>query len=370
MIKIFSYGWHTAHQHSLCSVPGTHFSYISNRVKPSWNESCRPWPNNLDIVDHYEPGKYDLAILHVDQQCLFGGLKGVPYRECNKMINDIPKIVINHGTPHFQNHPPEMIARMMKDSIGDNLMIVNSHEARKEWGFGEVIVHGLDPKEWKVSENDKTTDRITTVLSPGNSSGDHSQDGWAEYYDRYLFDAVRGNVDVVWVGKDKKFENFEDYRKFLAESLIYFNPTRFSPMPRSRTEAMLLGCCVVTTPYHDADRFITHGVNGFLFKTEKEAVKILKHLKKNTGLAVKVGMAGRETALEIFSKKRFDQEWLEKIKKVKRGEILPNNVTNLKSTLLDLYSLMGREEKKDEIGRLLDVILKDHIKDLYDRYNT
>ena len=148
MIKIFSYGWHCAHQYELCKFPNTHFFYIKNRIKKEWTTENRPYPKNLDVVDHYEKGKYDLAILHIDQQCLFGHPKGIPYKECNKMIDDIPKIVINHGTPHYQDYPQDMIARRMKEAIGDNIMVVNSYEATKEWGFGKVIHHGLDPKEW------------------------------------------------------------------------------------------------------------------------------------------------------------------------------------------------------------------------------
>jgi hypothetical protein len=64
----------------------------------------------LKWATHYEPGKYDLAILHVDQQHvdpLIG--KGQLYRALDKIIQDIPKLVINHGTPMWDERYTEDI---------------------------------------------------------------------------------------------------------------------------------------------------------------------------------------------------------------------------------------------------------------------
>lgn len=372
MLKIFSYGWHTAHQYELCKLPDTQFHYIKNRIRPEWTTQCRPYPKNLDIVDHYEPGKYDLAIMHIDQQCLFGHPKGIPYKECDKLVQDIPKIVINHGTPHYQDYEPEMIARRMKEAIGENIMVVNSHEARREWGFGKVIHHGLEAKEW--IDNPEKEARIITTLSPGNAQGDHSQDGWAEYYNRVFFDRIKEQVPIIHIGQDVKFDNFREYREYIGKSLIYFNPTRHSPMPRARTEAMLSGACVVSTPYHDEETFIENGVNGFIVKSEKEAVKILKWLLKNPDKAKEIGQRGKETALRIFSKKKFQEEWLALIKQVFESGWLPKELVDLREKLLDLYQMVYfspnnlEKQTKTSFESLLGVVLKDHNKRLIEKY--
>ena len=65
---------------------------------------------NVNWVDHYEPGKYDFALIHLDQQCMDEPLwqrgKGSLFRELNEVITDIPKIVINHGTPYYPEKFP------------------------------------------------------------------------------------------------------------------------------------------------------------------------------------------------------------------------------------------------------------------------
>lgn len=372
MLKIFSYGWHTAHQHELCKLPDTHFYYIKNRIKPDWSTANRPYPKNLDVVTHYEAGKYDLAILHIDQQCLFGHPKGIPYNECNKMIKDIPKIVINHGTPHYQDYEPEMIARRMKEAIGDNFMVVNSYKAAEEWGFGKVIQHGLEAEEW--IDNPVKENRIIVTISPGNAEGDHTKDGWAEYYNRFFLDKVKEQVPITHIGSDITFDNFQAYKEYIGSSLIYFNPTLHSPMPRSRTEAMLSGACVVTTPFHDADTFIENGVNGFIVKTEKEAVKTLKYLLDNPEKAKEIGQRGKKTAMRKFEKKRYQAEWLDFIASVFDSGWLPIELSELKNKLMDLYQIIYfspnslDKQTKTSFESLLETVLKDHNKRIIEKY--
>ena len=73
----------------------------------------------------------------------------------------LPKVAICHGTPQFygQYNPsydkPDLMQviepapQMLVDYLGDTLVICNSHQAQREWGFrrSEVIWHGFDPTE-------------------------------------------------------------------------------------------------------------------------------------------------------------------------------------------------------------------------------
>jgi len=127
------------------------FHYLENNVR-RWTEySARPepstWltPDEFEWVTHYEPGKYDVAILHTDQQHTDPRIgKGQLYRQLNAVIQDIPKIVINHGTPMWDEFYTEdvvinggmvhtnkgqIVLDGMKKLIGDNFMVVNSYVA-------------------------------------------------------------------------------------------------------------------------------------------------------------------------------------------------------------------------------------------------
>jgi len=343
-IKIFGHAWHTAHQHAIITAfPEYNFYYIKNVIK-RWSEQARPIPKNLFFVDHYEPGEYDLAILHVDQQCLYGDKKGIPYKMLDGIIKDIPKIVINHGTPHFQDKDPEELKEEMRKLIGDNLMIVNSKQAWKEWGFGKYIIHGISAVDFKPVI--KKENRIITSLSPSN---DLKRDGWAAYYNRYFFRDVKEKIDILHIGQEKKFNCYKEYRSYLAKSLIYFNPTKESPMPRSRTEAMLAGCVVVSTPYHDWDEYIVNGKNGFLISGDDvdEAVELLKWLQRNPVKAAKIGAEGRKTAMYHFDPMRFRKDWQELIKKTLGNEIVGRETKELKKQIEDLvYLIPGAHENR------------------------
>ena len=287
-------------------------------------------PKHLNWVTHYEKGKYDLAILHVDQQCLLSDLgKSVLFKEVRKQITDIPIIVVNHGTPTYperfnqcakeagmgesEQAGIEWARKEMKKLLeGIDAMVVNSYQAAEEWGWGIPIIHGLDPDEWWDSPKEP---RIVTFISPGGMGN--------KYYGRLLFGETRNilrekyGMELVWIGEEKQCKNWDDYRDFLGRSLIYFNPTFGSPMPRTRTESLMSGCCVVTTKYHDADKFIKDGVNGFLIKNNPEdAAKRLAWCMEHYKECIEIGKRGRKTAIEKFHISRFKNEWMELINKV------------------------------------------------------
>src|SRR3990167_7189312 len=106
-VKIVDCSWHGAHGFELLKFPNTKWFYVSNNVRPDWSKQVRgDPPKNLSWVPYYEPGKYDLAILHLDQAsvCRDGRIsKGKNMLTCdlNDEIQDIPKIIINHGTPYW-----------------------------------------------------------------------------------------------------------------------------------------------------------------------------------------------------------------------------------------------------------------------------
>lgn len=331
-IRVFSLPWHIAHQYELLKLsPEVEFTYLINYAR-KWGEQARPMPEHLKWTTCYEPGKYDLAILHVDQQCLSPKLsvgKAGVFRQIRSQIKDIPIIVINHGTPVYPEafmqlaeqagfkateQGAEEWARIeMKRLLeGVSEMVVNSHQAQEMWGWGKAIIHGLDPSEWWNSVKEP---RITTFISAAGIG--------QKYYGRRLFQRTREallekyGIELVWIGQDKYCGSFDEYRDFLGKSLIYFNPTFGSPMPRTRTEAMMSGSCIVTTKHHDADKFIEDGVNGFLVKDNPEhCAKVLADLTFDYKKAYAVGQQGRKDAIKLFNVERFKAEWLELIKSV------------------------------------------------------
>lgn len=293
--------------------------------------SPRPEPttwltqDEFEWVQWYEPGEYDVAILHVDQQHTDPNIgKGWLYRDLNEIITDIPKIVVNHGTSMWdEQYTEDMVINGgsvmtpkgekkligMKEKIGDNFMVVNSYDAVERWGWGYPIIHGMDAEEWFDLPKEP---RVTVMISPG---------GLDKYYNRQLLTYIKGrvkertNLDVQHITVNYKCHDWNDYRDFLGRSLIYINPTLDSPMPRARTEAMLSGCCVLTSRHHNADEFIQDGVNGFILPDNPEnyADLIFDLITKDYAKAVQIGQNGKESAKKLFSSDRYHKQWYDLI---------------------------------------------------------
>jgi glycosyltransferase involved in cell wall biosynthesis len=324
-LKIFGAVNHVGNQYEMLKLADKYpveFTYLENNVRRWSRYSARPMPDHLKWATHYEPGKYDLAILHVDQQHTDPNIgKGQLYRAMNEIITDIPKIVINHGTPMWDEMFTEDLVinggnivgnrgtkRMigMKELVGDNFMIVNSYESVDRWGWGYPLIHGMQADEWFDLPKEP---RVTISLSPG---------GLDKYYNRQLLSAIKGEVkdrtglDVWHITVSYEAKDWLDYREILGSSLIYINPTLDSPMPRSRTEAMLSGCCVLTSPYHGAEDFIQHGVNGLIVPDNpiSYAKAIGTLVNECYGDAIRMGQEGKKTAQSLFNLDRYlDDLW-------------------------------------------------------------
>lgn len=342
-LNIFGVVNHVGNQYEMLKLAKKYpvkFHYLENNVR-KWTEfSARPEPttflssDEFEWVTHYEPSKYDLAILHVDQQHTDPRIgKGWLYEDLNELIQDIPKMVINHGTPMWDDfytedlvinggevHTIKGLVKLtgMKEKIGDNFMVVNSYEAVDRWGWGYPLIHGFDPEEWFDKPKEP---RVVLSLSPG---------GLDKYYNRELVTAIKGAVkektglDVFHVNVNVKFEqdNWTQYRNFIASSLINISPYKDSPMPRSRTEAMLSGACVLTSKYHGAGDFIEHGVDGFIVPDNplSYANSIHHILNGSYRDAVAIGQRAKAKARKLFNNERYHADLYDLILKVSNGE--------------------------------------------------
>lgn len=298
------------------------FTYLENNIRKWTRFSGRPIPKHLKWATHYEPGKYDVAILHVDQQHTNPNIgKGFLYRDMNEVIQDIPKIVINHGTPMYDEYytedmvinggtietskgPKEILG--MKKKIGDNFMIVNSYESVNRWGWGYPLIHGIDSKEWWSLPKEP---RVCVLVSPG---------GLDKYYNRPLITAIKAavkeksGIEIIHpnVNLNLDSDNWLQYRELIGSSLISIFPFKDSPMPRARTEAMLAGNCILTSKYHNADEFIQHGRNGFIMPDNPKSYAETIHLLINECYqdAVKMGEEARKTAIRYFNPEQYQKD--------------------------------------------------------------
>lgn len=348
-IKIFTALNHLGNEYELLKMTKKYpvkFYYLENNVR-RWSEySSRPNPSTwltedeFEWVTYYEPGKYDLAVLRNDQQHadpLIG--KGQLFRSLNQVVQDIPKICINHGTPMWDEFFPEEIVKfggtahtrrgereidgikqLVKDCV---IMLVNSYDAVDRWeGVHENIyptIHGMDSEEWFDLPKEP---RVVLPVSPG---------GLDAFYNRSLCTAIKSEVmersglTVIHPNVNISFDgdNWKQYRQFLGSSLITIFPFKDSPMPRSRTEAMLSGCTILSSRYHGADEFIEHGVDGFIVPDNplsyaKAIHELINGCYKE---AIEMGQKAKEKAKKLFALERYHEDMYYIFNEVANGKV-------------------------------------------------
>lgn len=320
-LRIFGVVNHVGNQFEMLKLADHYdceFTYLENNVR-RWSEySPRPVPKHLKWATAYEPGKYDVAILHIDQQAADPAIgKGQLYRQLNEIITDIPKIVINHGTPMWDEvftedvviNGGEFISRKgtprridgIKSIVGDNFMVVNSYHAVERWGWGYPLIHGMGVDEWWDLPKEP---RSLVQLSPA---------GLDKYYNRHLLTYIKTytqekvgqmpmHIPVDYLPKD-----WDEQRDILGRSLLFISQQFDSPMSRGRTEAMLSGCCVLSSRHDDAEMFIENGVNGFLMPDNplSYAETIYQLINFRYKDAIEIGQRGKETARKYFNTERY-----------------------------------------------------------------
>jgi len=328
-LKIVATTWHVMHAWDLYNALADEADfYLIDNFWRSWRKkeflAARPIPENVHFVPYYEKGIYDFAILNIDQQCVNNKLgKSVVYEEFNNIIQDIPKVVINHGSPVYpefllgtdmtKQDAEEECRNIIKGMIGDNIMVVNSYEAasEKEWGWGNPIHHGLDDTEWFDLPKEP---RVFTALSPAGCEEYYNRDAMNEIIRKF---AMNYGYEIYWAKMNIKTDgSFEDYKEFLGRSLIYLDVSYRTPMNRARTEAMLSGCCVVQVKgAHDLDMFTKDRENIVLVDNSPEMIAdVLADLIENKyDEAVKIGQAGKKMAKMHFNRTRYRADWIKLI---------------------------------------------------------
>lgn len=323
ILRILDHAWHQTHSYRLHALPAE-FWFLETGYR-TWDESQRPRPANFQgFLDPLEVGDYafDLILCHLDQWCdTRYPLRALPYRLVNLAalhhFPGVPRVAIMHGTPDDGGNHKRIMTLLDNTPGGAPFLVCNSQAAYDGWGLGpersRAIIHGYDVDEF-WSEKTRRLE-IITVCSGGEMS--------REYHGIPLLERIRRDVPVTWIGArgDRDFfPDYRAYREYLATALIYLHTGKRSPMPGARTEAMLSGCCIVTTDNHDVGDFVDHGHSGFIADSAGELIDILCELLADPSRAYEVGQRGREAARAMFAQDRYVAEWLTLIAELTEGD--------------------------------------------------
>jgi len=338
--NILTYRWHVSHQYELWKL-GYDITLVhgaGTAACDSWAYDQRPFPKNamFQDIERVNPQKYDLAILHFDENVLHpelcNGMEtsdwGDTFKTMFALTANIPRVAVCHGTPQFLGqydpkfHGTEPVSiyedsrRELVDFLGDTFVVCNSHQAEKEWGFSRstTIWHGFSPDEYLFGTHERD------CLAPMSSSIKKRAYYMGQYELEQLKALLEGHLAIEYTTSPDPqgfFPNkqawaitkYKNYRREIGRYSFYLNTTLRSPMPRSRGEAMMEGVIPLTLRNHDTDLFIQNGINGYSADTVDELADFAMFLKNYPRTKEKISIAARESAIVHFNNKRYLSEW-------------------------------------------------------------
>ena len=292
--RILKYPWHTAHDYELTKIP--HDFFFLSSTPRRWATEQRPVPPSVTWVDGPDDEPTDVMILHLDQWAFQEPAKRFLFQHYRDVYSG-PKVVINHGS----NMSDGMSSEVLAELLGDAFMVCNSETARRLWNYpkSRYVRHGMSIEEWPQTHYGNHNILLIQPYSKMHAATRNLD----------TIQLLEKHLPVVWIGRDKRFRSFNQYRHYLGSSSIYFNPSYASANPRARTEAMLSGLAVVTTNANGEDEYIENGVNGYCSNNVEELIEYLARLYEDPDLVRQIGAAGRKTAQEVFNIDQFAAQW-------------------------------------------------------------
>ncbi len=336
--RILTHRWHVPHQCEIYKLP-FEFTLVTGTgtgVTNSWSYDQRPLPRNAQMVSiaDVDPSQFDMAIVHFDENVLCpdlsNGVLGTDWGDTFRWFTEnvkIPMVGVCHGTVPFVGQyaaNPKPIdqfelyradADALCERLADVNVVVNSHQAADEWKFrkSRVIWHGYDPQEFLPGKHE--LDVITHGVDKARPHyrGAHALEAvLARLGADIKVSSHKHSAQIPVPREDHRYSGFafQNWLDHLGRHKIYLNTTLRSPMPRSRTEAMLCGVIPVSLDNHDVSRFIENGVNGFYASSPEELADFCRSVCRDPVMQAKMSAAARATAIDVFNHDRFLTQWV------------------------------------------------------------
>ncbi|MEM9298993.1 MAG: glycosyltransferase [Bacteroidota bacterium] len=348
-LRILQYRWHVPHQYEIHKLPHE-FTLVTDAgtgFTNQWAYDQRPMRQNVKMLSSHQvkPEDYDLAIVHFDENVLCSDLSngvlgpdwGKSFKWFMSELKGLPKVAICHGTPpfvgqyaanqqqikHFEVYQEERLK--LVEVLRDVEVVCNSYQSQLEWGFhkSRVIWHGLDPQE--IPPGKPILDVVTHGVDAHRPHyrGAHGAKTILSKLDDFgLSWNTHAHQGPKMISSSEPGFASTAYRAWIDHLRLhkcYLNTTLRSPMPRSRSEAMIAGVIPVCINNHDVSCFIRNGVDGFYSNETDELVDFITYVTSNDAAREKISRASRMTAMDVFNHDRFLSEWSELLSQTTAG---------------------------------------------------
>jgi hypothetical protein len=295
-----SYLWylsHIRHELYLPVKPGRPHGYGGRAGK--W-----PWPPTVHEVPLERLGELEVdVVLHQSH---------ATWIERHRLLSPAqlaaPQVVLEHDPPR---ESPTDTRHPVDDPAA--LVVHVTHFNRLMWDNGStpttVIEHGVTVPPAARYQGVATKERGIVVVNGLRTRGRRlGADVFAAVRDRAGVPLDLVGIDSTALGGVGEVPP-PDLPGFLDQYRFYFHPVRYTSLGLSLCEAMTVGVPVVGLATTELPTVVDDGVDGFVDTDVDRLVEVMRLLLDDPDLAIRIGAAGRDTALRRFGLSRFVDAW-------------------------------------------------------------
>ncbi len=293
-------GGTNANFYLLANGPGT---------KGAWKTQYAPIPNNTIILNDYKDNPLEVIPPYIDFDLIISHHKFGILQTALQLGEYLKLPVVHNEHTTITNPQLEKAAPELK-KLNGNINVFITSTSRSQWGYSEteaeVIEHGIDSDFFKPTGQP----RQAKILTVGNDMINRSEILGLDIFKRVCIDTqmpyqIVGDTN----GLSQPARNIYELRSFYDKNAIYFNPSRFSPLPMSLLEAASMECALVSTNNNLISEVIKDGYNGYLSNDENVLRNHLQRLLNSPEERAKLGKNARKTIQERFNLNRFVSDW-------------------------------------------------------------
>ena len=264
-------------------------------------DSTFPWPDNV-----HEVAAEQVRAMELD--CVLTQSRRNWEHDRSELLSPAQRYI---PRSHLDPDPPRESPTATRHFVDDphTLLVHVTAFNRLMWDNGRtptrVIEHGVT-----VPEGALYTGQLARGLVVVNNLARRGRRLGAD-----VFDEVRRVVplDLVGMGWEECGGVGEvpprEMAAFAAPYRFFFNPIRYTSLGLAVCEAMMIGMPVVGLATTEMTTVVQNGVSGWLDTDPARLVDRMHELLDDPGLARRMGVAARETALRRFSIERFVGDW-------------------------------------------------------------
>lgn len=295
-LKIIDWYCHQGAQYELFKLPHDFYLMSPDGSLPKWNTEHRPLHPNVHLVSEkmIKAEKFDVMIV-----------RSPVHKEKYKphFAKKISSVAVIQTTTPFD------IPKECKHVVWNSLDVMEKFQDKFPKHRHYYIVHGFDPDEFQKLDLPKRG-RILTVANCFKSRGSiMGYKLWSEVFQEIKeMDVIgHGNTDIY--RRDKQAKTFRELINIYNSYTVFLNPTQQSAMPRSRGEALMCGCPVITTNNYDIGHYLKHKEHAFLSNNKLEIISAAQKFLSSEAMCQDYGSKGREAAIEHFHIKDYLSKW-------------------------------------------------------------